>query len=91
MATHPVGAKDANDLGLYDMSGNLYEWCWDWYDADYYDVSSAGDPTGPSTGYSRVLRGGSWSSNSMRCRSADRTYGTPSYNHNTVGFRVARR
>ena len=53
---HQVGGKQSNELGLYDMSGNLWKWCWDWYDVDYHDVSPAGDPTGPSTGSNRRRR-----------------------------------
>ncbi len=56
---HPVGTKQPNDLGIYDMSGNVYEWCWDWYDDKYYSDSPSGNPTGPASGRSRVLRGGS--------------------------------
>ena len=57
----PVGLKSPNELGIYDMSGNMWEWCWDWFDADYYKVSPSQNPKGPSTGIRRVVHGGSWS------------------------------
>jgi len=58
--THPVAQKTPNACGLYDMSGNVYEWCWDWFSRSYYDGGAMTDPTGPSSGSYRVLRGGSW-------------------------------
>jgi len=60
--THPVGQKQPNGLGIYDMSGNVWEWCSDWYDSSYYRSSPKSNPAGPSRGSGRVIRGGSWSS-----------------------------
>ena len=65
--TSVVGSYPANDLGLYDMAGNVWEWCSDWYDDNYYSQSSDRDPQGPSSGKGRVLRGGSWAYNPGAC------------------------
>ncbi|MDI6788565.1 MAG: SUMF1/EgtB/PvdO family nonheme iron enzyme, partial [Planctomycetota bacterium] len=68
--THPVGQKKPNAFGLYDIIGNVWEWCQDWYDANYYKNSPKDNPTGPSSGEYRVLRGGSWNNNANNCRTA---------------------
>ena len=89
VTTHPVGQKQPNAWGLYDMHGNAWEWCLDWYKYAY-PASAVTDPTGPITGEVRVLRGGSENSDANACRSAHRSAYYPSYNYvNNIGFRVA--
>ena len=88
--THPVGQKAPNDWGLYDMSGNVWEWCLDRYDSDYYANSPATDPQGPSSGSSRVLRGGGWGDGDRVCRSAFRSWSGSWAGGGTNGFRLAR-
>jgi formylglycine-generating enzyme required for sulfatase activity len=88
--THSVGEKPANEWGLYDMHGNVYEWCWDWYSSTYYSSSPAQNPTGPVSGINRVERGGSWTSDSQSLRSAYRDYLDPSYVSAALGFRIVR-
>src|SRR5262249_49839163 len=87
---HPVGTKLPNPFGLFDMHGNLYEWCHDNFEEKWYEKSSVDDPTGPSAGSSRVIRGGFRASNASNCRSAYRHYLTPSIHINHSGFRVMR-
>ncbi|MGO9107662.1 MAG: formylglycine-generating enzyme family protein [Thermoguttaceae bacterium] len=87
--THPVGQKKPNAWGLYDMHGNVREWCQDWYDSGYYAGSLRDDPKGPATGLYRVDRGGSWRSPAWECRSASRGFYEPSDRHGSLGFRVS--
>jgi formylglycine-generating enzyme required for sulfatase activity len=86
--THPVGQKKANAFGLYDMHGNVSEWCQDWYNENYYSISPEIDPKGPDRGQSRVIRGGCWMYNPLYCRSAARQMTVPDLPVDFFGFRI---
>ena len=88
--THPVGERKPNAFGLYDMHGNVWEWCWDGYDADYYKRSPADNPRGPEPAAPRVIRGGSWRIGPQNARSAYRGWDLPENRSNDLGFRLAR-
>jgi formylglycine-generating enzyme required for sulfatase activity len=86
--TRAVGGLAANVLGIHDMSGNVWEWVWDWHGA--YPGTAQTDPTGVSSGSYRVIRGGSWHSTAVSARSVDRNNFNPAFRAGTVGFRVSR-
>ena len=86
--THPVGTKSSNELGIYDMSGNVLEWCQDWYSSNYYSSSSQRNPQGPASGSFRVGRGGGWLSDARSCRVSNRLGRVPGYWSGALGFRL---
>ena len=88
--SQPVGKKKPNRFGIYDMHGNVWEWCQDLYSKGYYKRSEAVDPTGPVEGNTRVFRGGCWSSSPDRCMSSHRSHLSPDFRNGGLGFRLVR-
>jgi formylglycine-generating enzyme len=86
---HPVAQKKPNELGLYDMTGNAEEWCWDWYGA--YTAASKKNPLGQSSGVYRVARGGAWNWDALYSRTLRRDGFTPEKHYDIMGFRIARK
>ncbi len=84
-----MGPYASNGFGLFDMHGNVWEWCLDWYDSGYYANSPTDDPTGATAGSVRVVRGGGWHSLARGCRSANRNGHAPDYRYYYLGFRLA--
>ena len=92
--TQPVGLLQPNELGIYDMSGNVWEWCQDWWDREYYEKCHqqgiVPNPQGPESGLSRVVRGGSWYGRASFCRVAYRFLSPPDFRNFNIGLRLSR-
>jgi sulfatase modifying factor 1 len=89
--THPAAKKLANKSGIYDMTGNVKEWCWDWYDSNYYNVSVSVDPKGPASGTNRVMRGGAYKDAVNNLQVSDRDSNLPDGISIEIGFRVVKK
>jgi formylglycine-generating enzyme required for sulfatase activity len=90
LSTHPAGQKAPNELGIYDMTGNVFEWCSDWYAPGWYAISGKANPSGPYTGTCKVIRGGSWFYDSAGLRNTDRECANPDFRYGYIGFRLCR-
>lgn len=88
LKTKTVGTKKPNALGIFDMSGNVYEWCQDWYGEKYYSTGPEKNPTGPENGFRKIIRGGSWGDPEMYCMTGMRSYYNPDYISLGLGFRI---
>ena len=89
-STHPVGEKAPNDFGIYDLSGNVSEWCSDFYSPLYYKLSPEKNPPGPESGGSRVVRGGSWNQAANSCRTTNRQYEVQTFKSPNIGLRLVK-
>lgn len=88
---HPVGSKQPNEIGIYDMSGNIWEWCWDWYAGDYYKNSPSSNPSGPAAGQERSYRGGGINGRIEYMRCTGRYQLSPAYKHSDMGLRLVKK
>jgi formylglycine-generating enzyme required for sulfatase activity len=90
LQSHSVGTKRPNELGIFDMSGNVQEWCWDWHDREYYSKSPLMNPSGPAMGTLRILRGGSFFSRAIEAEVSFRSTCKPTFKSSQIGFRLVR-
>ncbi|MEW6735610.1 MAG: SUMF1/EgtB/PvdO family nonheme iron enzyme, partial [Acidobacteriota bacterium] len=86
----PVGSYEPNSFGLYDVIGNVWEWCYDWYDDSYYRRSPSENPLGPDKGIYKVIRGGSWNNTVNFCQVSFRKPTAPGFGSSAIGFRIVK-